>query len=122
MNIVVIGLGSMGKRRIRLLQKLVPDSMVVGIDNNIERANAVAEKYGIVCYSSLKEIEKHFDCAFICTSPLSHGSIINECLQKGCHIFSEINLVDNLYKENIQLAKEKGKCYFFHPHLFIKEK
>lgn len=112
MNICVIGLGSMGRRRIRLLKKIVPDSTITGVDSNEKRVNDVAEEYGISCYHSLEEVKNHLDCTFICTSPLSHGAIINECLQRECHIFSEINLVDNMYNENIRLAKEKGKVLF----------
>lgn len=112
MNIGVIGLGSMGKRRIRLLKKIVPDSNITGVDSNLKRVRDVSQEYGINCYQSLDEIKECLDCAFICTSPLSHGSIINECLQEGCHIFSEINLVDDMYNENIQLAKEMGKILF----------
>ena len=112
MNICVIGLGSMGRRRIRLLKRLVPASHITGVDSNKKRVNDVAEEYGISCYHSLEEVTYRPDCAFICTSPLSHGAIINECLQRECHIFSEINLVDNMYKENIRLAKEKGKVLF----------
>ena len=112
MNICVIGLGSMGKRRIRLLKKINSDLMIIGVDSNIERAQGVAKEYGIQCYRSVNEVKNSLDCAFICTSPQSHGGIIKECLQKGCHIFSEINLVDDMYKENIELAKEKGRVLF----------
>ena len=112
MNICVIGLGSMGRRRIRLLKKIVPDSYILGVDSNEERMQNVAKQHKIDCYPSLADISIQLDCAFISTSPLSHGVIINECLQRDCHIFSEINLINNLYRENIQLAKEKRKILF----------
>lgn len=112
MNICVIGLGSMGKRRIRLLKKLVPDSYILGVDSNAERVKSVANQHHIDCYFSVADISIRLDCVFVCTSPQSHGEIINECLQKGCDIFSEINLIDTLYRENIRLAKEKKKVLF----------
>lgn len=112
MNICVIGLGSMGRRRIRLLKKRFPDFTITGIDSNEERVQSVAEEYGIICRSSLEKMDGRPDCAFICTSPQSHGILIRECLQRGCHIFSEINLIDDLYEENIKLAEEKGKTLF----------
>ena len=37
MKIVVIGLGSMGKRRIRLIKEMYPDYTVVGIDGREDR-------------------------------------------------------------------------------------
>lgn len=112
MNICVVGLGSMGKRRIRLLQEKDPNLTITGIDNNNERVRNVSEQYHISCGSSLNNIDEKCDCAFVCTSPLAHGKIIQECLYRNCHIFSEINLVDDLYKENMQLAKEKNKVLF----------
>mgnify|MGYP001030980615 CR=1 FL=1 len=112
MNICVIGLGSMGKRRIRLLLEKDSELTITGIDNNDERVKNVSEQYHIPCYLSLDHTDKKFDCAFVCTSPLSHGKIIRECLNRDCHIFSEINLIDDLYEENMCLAKEKNKVLF----------
>lgn len=112
MNICVIGLGSMGKRRIRLLKAANHKMEIIGIDSNIERVISIHEQYKIPCFTSLESVHNQFDCAFVCTPPLSHGKIIQECLNRDCHIFSEINLVDNLYMENIQLAKEKNKILF----------
>lgn len=112
MNICVIGLGSMGKRRIRLLKKIIPDSIIVGIDSNQQRAESVSKEYGIRCFSSSEKIDVQIDCAFVCTSPQFHAGIIREYLQKGCHIFSEINLINDMYTENIQLAKKEGKVLF----------
>lgn len=112
MNICVIGLGSMGKRRIRLLKAVDQKMKITGIDSNIERVTSVREQYEIPCFSSLEATDNQFDCAFVCTPPLSHGKIIQECLNRNCHIFSEINLVDDFYEENIQLAKEKNKILF----------
>lgn len=112
MEICVIGLGSMGKRRIRLLKKIKPDIKISGIDSNQERGREVAEKYAIdVCFS-LKELKTRPDCVFICTPPQTHGILIQTFLQENCHVFSEINLVDDLYRENMRLAREKQRVLF----------
>ncbi len=112
MNICVIGLGSMGKRRIRLLKKTVPNLTIVGIDSNSTRAHSVSEEYCINCYATLDDVDIHLDCIFVCTSPRSHGKIIREALERHCHVFSEINLIDELYVENIQLAEKEHKVLF----------
>lgn len=112
MNICVIGLGSMGKRRIRLLQEMNSDYTITGIDSNVDRVRSVSEQFHISCCSSLDDINEKIDCAFICTSPMSHGKIIQQCLNRDCHVFSEINLVDDLYRENMKLAKDKNKVLF----------
>ncbi len=37
MNILVIGLGSMGKRRIRLLMDMYPEFIIYGVDGRRDR-------------------------------------------------------------------------------------
>lgn len=109
MNIVVIGLGSMGKRRIRLIKKLIPDADIIGIEKNEQRRRQVQEIFGIKCCSNLEEIEREriIDSAFVCTSPLTHSRLITECLLRGWNTFTEINLIAEQYDENVLLAKKK---------------
>lgn len=85
---------------------------IMGIDNNIERAKSASIEYGINCCSALSNISEKIDCAFVCTSPQFHAPIIHECLQNNLHVFSEINLINDMYDENIKLAKQKGKVLF----------
>jgi len=113
MKIIVIGLGSMGKRRIRLLSEH-NDIELFGIDSQESRCAEVKEKFGLKCYASIAEAcaAEHPDAAVISTSPLSHAAIIKECLTNNLHVFTEINLVSDGYAENMALAKEKGKVLF----------
>ncbi len=114
MNVVVIGLGSMGKRRIRLTKKLDDTINIVGVDINEERRTACEAEWGIKTYSSLVNLFRDIDidCAFICTSPLSHCGIINQCLTAGLHVFTELNLVTDGYEENMTLARTKNLVLF----------
>lgn len=114
MNILVVGLGSMGKRRIRLLKLMNHLGIIIGIDKKIDRCKFVKSHMGIECYESFEEAEKaiEIDCVFICTPPLTHADMIHLCLAHGYHVFSEINLVSNKYDENIALAQEKNKTLF----------
>lgn len=121
MKICVIGLGSMGKRRIRLLKTINADITIIGIEKNSERARSIAAEYDIECYSTLSDISKKLDCAFVCTSPQSHAAIIKECLENNLHVFSEINLIDDMYDENIKLAKQNGKVLFLSSTPLYKE-
>lgn len=114
--IVVIGLGSMGKRRIRLLKEISNDIILYGVDKNKERCTQAYNEYGIDTYTELKEVltyaRKKPDAAIISTSPLSHAYIINECLKVNLHVFTELNLSDNKYNENIKIASNKKKVLF----------
>lgn len=121
MKICVIGLGSMGKRRIRLLKKLDSDFDIIGVDSNAERAVTVANECGIDCYSALSGVHEKFDCAFVCTSPQFHAPIIKECLERNFNVFTEINLISDLYDENIKLANQKGKVLFLSSTPLYKE-
>lgn len=114
MNVVVIGLGSMGKRRIRLIKKYNSQYQIFGIDSSEERRKASEKEYGIETFSNVDELllKNSVDSAFICTSPLSHSEIISHCLEKGLHVFTELNLVTDGYDENIVLAKENKRILF----------
>ena len=121
MNIIVIGLGSMGKRRVRLLKDYIKrneanDSSwgIVGVDAREERRKEATELFDVACFSSIEEAVKRVNvsAAIISTSPLSHNAIIRECLNYNLHEFTEINLVSDGYDENISLAKENGRILF----------
>lgn len=120
MNVVVIGLGSMGKRRIRILKELYPSYMIFGVDGREDRRMESEEIFGIVCYGSIQQVKEceSVDAALICTSPLSHHTIIKDCLNNGWNVFTELNLVSDGYEENIKLAKRNG-CKLFLSSTFL---
>lgn len=113
MKIIVIGLGSMGKRRLRLLGER-KDVELFGIDSQESRCEEVKEKFGITCFKSISEAveAENIEAAVISTSPLSHAAIIKECLTHNLHVFTEINLVQDGYEENMALAEEKDLVLF----------
>lgn len=113
MVVCVIGLGSMGKRRIRLLKEY-NNIEIVGIDSNEGRCKEASDQYGISSFNSLEDALSlgNLTAAFVCTSPLSHASIITECLENNLHVFTEINLVQDGYEDNMKLAKERGLVLF----------
>lgn len=121
MNIVVIGLGSMGKRRVRLIREICPDAIITGVDGRKERRIEASDLYGIGAVASLDDITVEMDCAFICTSPLSHADITKECLSRNWHVFTELNLVNHGYDENTKLAKEKGRILFLSSTCLYRE-
>lgn len=114
MRFVVVGLGSMGRRRIRLLQQISGAYEIVGVDSRTERCQQAEKELAIQTMGNLKDaLEKSTpDGVIISTSPLSHAAIVNEVLKASCNVFTELNLVDDMYDENISLAKEMGKVLF----------
>lgn len=124
MEVLVIGLGSMGKRRIRLLKKFEQVTGIIGIDQCGNRRKEICETSGCRVYESIEEaMEKHPDIenAFICTSPLSHNKLIREMLNNDLNVFTEINLVSDGYEANMKLAEEKGKILFLSSTFYYRE-
>ena len=114
MNVGVIGLGSMGKRRIRLIKSNFPDVDIIGIDNSEERCKEVEELFNIKTLSNSDEFFENNNCeaVFISTPPLTHSKIINDALNNNLSVFTEINLVKDMYDENIDLADENELTLF----------
>ena len=123
MKVLVIGLGSMGTRRIRLIQKTDPNVEIAGVDTQESRRQKVKDELGIDGFDDLQKAIADFspDAAFICTSPISHGAIALQCLKSGLNIFTEINLLNDWYDEALKTAKEKN-CKMFLSSTFLYRK
>ena len=124
MKILVIGLGSMGKRRINLLKNHFDKNYeIIGIDAREDRRLEVGSLYTIETYADLDlaiEVEKP-DCVLICTSPSSHSNLIMKALAHGLHVFTEINLLSDKYDEIISLAKNKSLKIFLSSTLIYRK-
>lgn len=124
-KVVVIGLGSMGRRRIRLMQTLDEVPVIVGVDTSNERQNQARCEYGIETASSLDEAvaKIHPNAALVCTSPASHCQIVMQCLEAGLDVYMEINLTGDWYDKASALAAEKGlklfisSTFLYHPQI-----
>lgn len=115
MNVLLIGMGSMGRRRGRLLLQGGYAGAIAGVDPSRERREQGQRELGISCYSSVEEaLAGGFSpgAAFICNPPLHHGETALKMLRLHCHVFSEINLLSQDYDEMARLAKKNGRIYF----------
>lgn len=124
MKVIVVGLGSMGKRRIRLLSKFPQATQILGVDSRADRREEVEQSFGCQTFTSISEAAAQCsegDCGFVCTSPLSHDAIIHELLSHKLHVFTEINLVADGYERNMQLAKDVDMVLFLSSTFFYRE-
>lgn len=123
MNILVVGLGSMGKRRIRLLKKMYQQYHIYGVDLNAQRCAFVKKEYEMETFPTMEEAvsQRKFECAFVCTSPLTHAGIIKTCLENDMNVFTELNLVSDGYVDNINLAKQKNKLLFLSSTMIYRD-
>ena len=113
MKLLIVGLGSMGKRRARLAKGIDPSIRLFGVDSAPAR-RAEAESLGIRAFESLEAAlaAGRYDAGLVCTAPLAHAAIIRSLLTAGLPVFTELNLVSDGYAENMALAKEKGLLLF----------
>lgn len=119
MKFFIVGLGSMGKRRIRNL-RANGEKDVSGFDIRPDRNAEVKEKYGIKTLSAVTDIEPNeFDVLIISTSPDAHGHYIRYALKHKKHFFVEHPTSDDGYKEILKnkdaTVKAPSCTFLFHP-------
>ena len=95
MKFLVIGLGSMGKRRVRNLQAL-GFTEIAGFDLREGRRVEANEKYGIVTFDDFAgALESYQPGAFvISTSPKHHMTYANAAFERGISCFIEASVVE----------------------------
>src|SRR3989338_1153461 len=99
LRFLIIGLGSMGKRRIRNLHAC-GERDIIGFDIRPDRNEEAKAKYGIQVISDFKGISpKDFDAMIISTSPLAHKDYIRFALKNKKHFFVEHPTNDDGYKD-----------------------
>ena len=109
MKAVVVGLGSMGKRRIRCLQALGVED-VVGIDLRADRRDEAHERYGISVLADLSAAWSggQVDVAIISVPPRQHVPAMNECVRHRVSFFVEASVVDDGLDEVIGAVRAAG--------------
>ena len=120
--ILVLGLGSMGKRRIRNLQA-IGINKIVGFDLRNDRRIESSEKYNITTVSNFEDaISKFKFAAFIISLPPDiHHIYMKKALDLSIPSFIEASVLDTSFKEMIA-SSIKNKVLlapsctlFFHP-------
>ncbi len=115
LRFLIIGLGSMGKRRIRNL-KVHKQEQVIGFDFSEARRKEVEKEYGITTIADLKKLDpKSYDAIIISTPPNQHGEYIRFALKQKKHFFTEVTTSDDGYKEAI---RDKSKIVKAPSHTF----
>ena len=115
MKLLIVGLGSMGKRRARLTKGIDAAIQIVGVDTAESRRDE-ALRLGLAdtAYATIAEAvaAEHPDAALVCTAPLSHAAVIGELLDNDLPVFTELNLVSDGYAENMAKAAAKNLPLF----------
>lgn len=114
MKLVVVGLGSMGKRRVRnLLANGIAAADIDGVDNNPARAEEAAAKYGITTHTDIAEVDLSTTDAFvISTPPDQHLPYARLAAENNCHMFIEASVLADGLAELETLVESRGVVAF----------
>ena len=109
MKFLLIGLGSMGQRRIRCLTALGHLNDITAYDIKPDRRTSAREKYGIEVVDDLSGIfDRKFDCMIISVPPDIHNVYIKKAIENNVPAFVEASVVLGDLEELNELAKKKG--------------
>lgn len=95
MRFLVVGLGSMGKRRIRNLQAL-GHTALAGFDPRADRREEVSSRYGVAVFDNFDVALTGFkpDALVISTDPSLHMEYAHPAVKQGLHCFIEASVVE----------------------------
>lgn len=125
MKILVVGLGSMGKRRIRNLLK-IGYTNILGYDPRQDRRKESEKIYKIKTVSTIIDaLKTKPDCMLISTPPDLHYEYAKIAIKKDIIFFTEVNLLSKHVEKLIDLLKKKNlfasPSYTMHFHPVIKK-
>lgn len=122
MKILIIGLGSMGKRRIRCLQTLGYTSLA-GVDARADRRTEAAEKYGVPVFATYEDAvaTRRPDALVISVPPDVHHLYMSRAVTDKLPFFVEASVVDQGLRETdeacrqLKLLAAPSTTMLFHP-------
>ncbi|OGY63545.1 MAG: hypothetical protein A3I89_02090 [Candidatus Harrisonbacteria bacterium RIFCSPLOWO2_02_FULL_41_11] len=111
----IVGLGSMGKRRIRNLYAN-SEKDIVGFDIRPDRNKEAQEKYGIKVVENFKDVlPENFDVLIISTPPEAHGDYIRFAIKHKKHFFVEHPVFDDGYQDIFAEKRRKDSMIVMAP-------
>lgn len=89
-NILIYGFGRMGITHYAILNQLIPNGNFVFIDPDIKMNYIAKNNLNVEIFKDDKNLTNLFDYVLICTPPIFHVPILNECINKNItNIFVE---------------------------------
>ncbi len=90
MNVLVIGGGSMGRRRLRDLSYLCAGGVLL-FEPSEERCAEVSKSFGVAGFTDLQTALGHQpDALVVSTPPAFHEPYVRLAIERGLHVFSEV--------------------------------
>ncbi|MCW4052883.1 MAG: Gfo/Idh/MocA family oxidoreductase, partial [Candidatus Bathyarchaeota archaeon] len=113
LRIAVIGVGFWGKNHARVLSELPETELVAICDLDLERAQGIAEKYGVEAYKDSREMLHlcDIDAASVCTWTTTHAVEALRVLRADRHVLVEKPLASTITeaKKIVTYARAKKR-------------
>ncbi len=112
MKALVIGLGSMGKRRVRNLIALGFEQ-IIGYDVRNDRRHEAAERYGLIPFDRIEDaLAENPDVVVISVPPDRHMEVAFRVAAAGKPMFIEASVVDDGMAQLQELIEGTDLCVF----------
>ncbi|MFK7910677.1 MAG: Gfo/Idh/MocA family oxidoreductase [Akkermansiaceae bacterium] len=96
LKVGVAGAGAMGRNHARVFSLLKNVELVAVYDQDMTRAQAVAEEFGGTAIDSLEDFAERVDAATVAVPTIAHRSVGCALMDKGVHILMEKPIADSL--------------------------
>jgi len=114
MKVLVVGMGSIGKRHVSNLLDINPNIEIDVFDNIEKKILDIKKEYSVNVVEEHSVDSNNYDCILVCTSPSSHIDIALRAVNSGSNVFIEKPLSINMDKVNeLQELKNKNNIHVF---------
>ena len=115
MRFLIIGCGSMGKRRARCLRKMGVED-VAATDLREDRRQEIVEQSQVQVFAELDEaLAAGADFALVCVPPHRHADILLRCIEAGLPAFCEAPMTLTLEDADAVIAASESAEVFIAP-------
>ncbi len=115
LRVGVIGCGRISVMHLTSADKLEQAELVCCCDVKSERAQAVAQKYGITAYTSYEKMleAERLDAVHLCLPHYLHSAVAIYCMEHGVSVITEKPMDISLAaaEKAVQTAKKTGKTF-----------
>lgn len=109
LQVGVAGAGAMGRNHARVFSLLDNAELVAIYDQDMARAQEVANEFGGTAVDSLEDFAERVDAATVAVPTIAHRSVGCALMDKGVHILMEKPIADSLDDARVLIEKSQEK-------------
>ena len=125
MNVAIVGCGNIAGHYAKRIAALEPLRLVGVTDTVAERAEALAEEYGVRQFASFEELlgDDEVEIVVNLTVPAAHAPVTTAALEAGKHVHSEkpLALTYDEARELVELSERTGRRLSCSPATLLGE-